>query len=395
MPGWELLGKEEREAVNDIFDKSNGVLYRYGLDAIRNNIFRVNEFEKAIAEKLEVKHALFVSSGTAALKLALLALGIKPGDEVITQSFTFIATVEAILDIGAIPIITEIDESLNMDPKDLEKKITNKTKAIIPVHMLGVSAKMDKILSIAKKFKIPVLEDSAQALGGTYKGKLLGTLGDIGIYSLDIGKVITTGEGGVIVTNNEDLFRKCLEYSDHGHECNPNFPRGEDTRTRWGFNYKVTELHGAIGLAQLKKLDYILSKQKENKNKIKIAISDIPNIKFREIPDIEGDAGDTLVFFLENEEKAKKFAQLLKEKGIGTKNMPDAIDWHYAGTWGHIFKDFPEYYKKNLEEVWPNSTFIVRRAVSIPIMVNMPEERIEKIISSVKEIFEDLNSLPQ
>jgi len=265
-----------------------------------------------------------------------------------------------------------------MDPIDLEKKITDKTKAIIPVHMAGVSAKMDEIMVIAQKHNIPVLEDSAQALGGMYKGKHLGTIGEAGIYSLDIGKIITCGEGGLLVTDNEEVYLKAREYSDHGHEQNPDFPRGEDTRRFWGFNYKITELQGAIGLAQLKKLDYILKKQKENKSRIKQAISDIPNIEFRELPDSDGDASDALIFFAENSEKAKKFVELLKERGLGTKNLPDAINWHFAGTWNHIFS--PD------ELNFPQSESILRRAIAIPIMVEMDDETIEKIIKAIKEI---------
>lgn len=389
MPGWELIGKEERDAVNDVFDKG-GILYRYGFDKLRQNIFRVDDFEREIAKKLNVKYALCVASGTAALKTSLIALGIKPGDEVITQSFTFVATVEAILDVGAKPVITEIDKSLNIDPADLEKKITKKTRVIIPVHMAGVPAKMDKIMTIAKKHNIAVLEDSAQALGATYKGKELGTMGDVGIYSLDIGKIITTGEGGVIVTNDKKIFLRVREYSDHGHECNPNVPRGEDTRTIWGFNYKMTELQGAVGLAQLKKLDYILKKQKENKNLIKEKLKGIKNIEFREIPDKEGDAADTLIFFVETKEKAKHFAKLLLERGIGTKNLPDAINWHFAGTWTHMFNDYPEYKGKNLEEVWKQSTDLLRRAIAIPILVNMNQEQIDNLVKSIKEILKKI-----
>ena len=386
MPGFELIGKEEQNAVNEVFEKSNGVLYRYGLDERRQHIFRVNEFEKEIAKKIGVKYAHCVSNGTAALKIALFGLGIKEGDEVITQSFTFIATVEAILELGAIPIITEIDKSLNMDPIDLEKKISKKTKAIIPVHMAGVAAKMDVITAIARKYNIPILEDSAQALGATYRGKSLGTIGDVGIYSLDIGKVITTGEGGILVTDDEKIFLKAREYSDHGHEQNPNVPRGKDTRSRWGFNYKMTELQGAVGLAQLKKLDFILQKQRENKYRIKNGINDISGIEFREIPNQKGEAGDTLIFFVESREKASKFVKLLSKAEIGTKNLPDAIDWHYAGTWAHIFYNYPEYRGKNLEKIWGQSTNYVRRAISIPIMVYMTDEKIDYLIQSIKDI---------
>ncbi|MBI4439669.1 DegT/DnrJ/EryC1/StrS family aminotransferase [Candidatus Woesearchaeota archaeon] len=385
MPGWELIGEEERAAVNDVFDKG-GVLYRYGLDAKRQKIFRVDELEKQIAKRVNAKYCQCLCNGTAALKACLIAFGVKPGDEVITQSFTFIATVEAIQDCGAIPIITDIDESLNMDPKDLEKKITKKTKVIIPVHMAGVAAKMDEIMAIAKKHNIAVLEDSAQALGATYKGMNCGTIADMGIYSMDIGKVITTGEGGVIVTNDESLWKKAREYSDHGHECNPNLPRGRDTRTISGFNYKMMELQGAVGLAQLKKMDYILKKQRENKSALKRKLKHISSIRFRELPDEAGDAADTLIFFVQNKEKAKEFASKLAEKGIGTKNLPDAIDWHYAGTWSHIFNDYAEYKGRNLEQLWKQSTDLLRSAIAIPILVNMEPDKIESIAKSMEEI---------
>jgi 8-amino-3,8-dideoxy-alpha-D-manno-octulosonate transaminase len=386
MPGFELIGKEEQSAVNEIFEKSNGVLYRYGLDERRNHIYRVVDFETELAAKINVKYCHCVCNGTAALKIALLGLGIKQGDEVITQSFTFIATVEAIIELGAIPVITEIDQSLNMDPTDLEKKITNRTKAIIPVHMAGVAARMDEILSIARKYNIPILEDSAQAFGATYKGKPLGTIGDAGIYSFDIGKVITTGEGGAVVTNNESIYLKAREYADHGHEQNPAFPRGEDTRSRWGFNYKMTELQGAAGLAQLNKLDYILQKQRGNKSRVKEYLKNISNIEFRDIPDLEGDAGDTLIFFLESSEQASRFANLLSKAGIGTKNLPDALNWHYAGTWTHIFYNYPEYNGKDLEKIWSQSTNYLRRAIAIPIMVNMTDEKIQEVGKNIVKI---------
>lgn len=380
MPGFELIGKEEKEAVDDIFEKG-GVLSRYGLDAKRQNVFRVDEFEKAVCQKTGAKYCLAVSSGTAALKIGLLAFGVKPGDEVITQSFTFVATVEAILEVGAKPVICEVDKSLNMDPIDLERKITERTKVIIPVHMAGVAAKMDEIIAIAKEHNLVVFEDAAQALGATYQGKYLGIVGDAGIFSLDIGKVITTGEGGLFVTNDEKIYLKAREYSDHGHEYNPAVPRGEDTRTHQGFTYRFTELQGAVGLAQMKKLDYILEKQRENKKKIKDGIIAAKKIEFRELSDEQGDAGDTLIFFVESREKAKSFAKSLLEKGFGTKNLPDAVDWHFAGTWKHILPDVT---------LWPQSEGLLRRAIALPIMVNMDEEKINKIIQSVKEISEQI-----
>ena len=256
--------------------------------------------------------------------------------------------------------------------------------------MAGVAAKMDEIMTIAKKHGIPVLEDSCQAMGGMYKGKYLGTIAEAGTYSLDIGKVITAGEGGLLVTNSKTVYQKAKEYSDHGHENNPALPRGEDTRTTWGFNYKIPEFAGAVGMAQLKKLDYILSKQRENKRKLKNGIKDIKRIEFRELPDEKGDAGDTLIFFVESREKASAFAKKLGAAGFGTKNLPDAINWHYAGTWTQIFHSFPEYKGKDLEKVWAQSTGYLRRAIALPIMVNMTDERIEHMIKAVKDTADEV-----
>ena len=182
MGGAELIGKEEQEAVSEVIGR--GVLFRYGFNEKRKNIFVTQEFENAFCQYMGCKYALGVSSGSAALRVALAALGIAPGDEVITQSFTFVATVESIIEAGAVPVLTEVDKSLNMDPKDLEAKITSKTKAIMPVHMLGVPARLDEILAIARRHKIPVLEDSCQACGSSYKGKKTGTSGGPGDLQL-------------------------------------------------------------------------------------------------------------------------------------------------------------------------------------------------------------------
>ncbi|MGB7789229.1 DegT/DnrJ/EryC1/StrS family aminotransferase [Methanoregula sp.] len=384
MPGWELIGDEERAAVNDVFDHG-GVLYRYGWAEKRENIFRVDEFERAFADKMGIRFAQALSSGTAALIASLKAMGISRGDEVITQSHTFIATVEAIAEVGAVPVITEVDASLNMDPVDLERKITGKTKAIIPVHMMGVSARMDEILRISRSHNIPILEDNAQCCGGTYRGKMLGTLGDASITSFDFGKVLTTGEGGMIITNNESIFRRAREYSDHGHELNPAFPRGEDTRSMSGVNFKMTELQGAIGLAQLKKMDYIISRQRQNKARVKEALSDIDRISFRDVPNPEGDTGDSVIFFLTTRADAKAFMKLWTGKGFGTKNLPDAINWHFAGTWDHIIRRYDQYEDKDLSKLFAQSDDLLRRAIALPIFVNMPDTQIETIVTAVHE----------
>ncbi len=284
-------------------------------------------------------------------------------------------------------MITEIDTSLNMDPYDLENKITDKTKVIIPVHMAGAPANMTKILSIANKNGISVMEDSAQSFGGSYKGKFTGTMGKMGIYSFDFAKNITTGEGGAIVTDNKELFLKARALHDHGHEYNHNFPRGKDTRSGPGFNYRMTEIQAAIGLAQLKKLDYIIQKQRENKRKIKEGIEDL-NITFRTLEDERGDIGDTLIFFLDNKEIAQRFAIKIYDNGLGTKNLPDALTWHFSGTWEHLFKDFTSL--RNCKGMWPISTDLLERAIALPINVKMSELDIEKTIKTIRSISKEL-----
>ena len=210
MPGFETIGKEEKKALNQLFEEG-GILFAHGFEKLRKK-YHVRDFESKFASFMNAKYGLAVTSGTSAIKIGLKALGVKPGDHVITQSFNFIATVEAILDCGAKPIIVNIDDTLNMCVDDLKKKITKKTKVIIPVHMLGVSVEFDQIQNIAKKNNIKILEDNCETLMGKYKNKYLGTLGDVGVLSLDFGKFITSGEGGIILTNNKKIEKYCREY---------------------------------------------------------------------------------------------------------------------------------------------------------------------------------------
>lgn len=383
MPGSELIGEEERKAVNEVFD-SGGQFYRYGFKNFEDA--RVRKFERRFAQELEAKYAHAVTSGTAALKVGLEALGIGRGDEVITQCFTFVATVEAIIECGAVPVVCNINGTLNMDPKDLEACITPRTKAIIPVHMLGGPCQMDEIMAIAKKHNLKVLEDTAQGVGGRYKGKTLGTIGEVGTFSFDVGKALTTGEGGMVVTNDEKLYLKARAYGDHGHEQNPNFPRGQDTRSAGGFNYRMFELQGALGLAQIEKLDYILKTQKKNKKMIKDGIRDIPGIRFREFADESGDTADTLVFTLESKEKASAFNKKFMEKGYWTKLLPESITWHFAGTWEHMLHNYDQYKGKDLMKLWGKSASLLNSSIAMPVLVKYKEEDIKKLVATIKEI---------
>ena len=376
MPGFELIGKEEFAEIKHLFDESK-ILFRHSFSHLRNNIYKVKEFEEAFSKRMKVPYALAVTSGTSALRVALAALDIKAGDEVITQAFTFVATAEAIIESRAIPVITEIDKTLNMDPKDLEKKITNKTKAIIVVHMLGTPARLKEIKKIADKHSIPLIEDTAWGCGGYYDDFPLGTYGDIGTYSFDFAKTMTTGEGGMVVFNDENLFKKATAWHDHGHENNPEFPRWEDSRSSSGFNYRMNEMQGAVGLAQLKKLDYVVAEQRKNADLIKDSISDMP-IEMRSIPEGSFETADALVFFVDSNQMARKCRDALIEAGLGTKILPEAITWHFAGTWDHM-PELVNRYGKNIYNAFPKSLELLNRSVSLPIAINMIEDFPSKI----------------
>lgn len=384
MPGHEIFGEDERRAVNEVFD-NGAVLFRHGFDEKRKGAFKVIEFEQAFASWIGSTHAQSVTSGSAAVKVALKGLGIGPGDEVITQCHTFVATVEAILECGATPVITEIDETLNMDPTDLARLVTDRTKAILPVHMLGVPARMEEILRLADEAGIPVVEDTAQALGGSYKGKPLGTLGKAGTFSFDFAKLMTTGEGGMVVTADKEVWRAMREYHDHGHQSNPALPRGRDTRVRGGFNYRMNELQGAIGLAQLLKVDGMLARHRENKAALRKAIADRVDLRFRTVPDEAGDTGDALVFLLGDPEAARRAAANLAKHNVATKNLPDAIDWHFAGTWEHMLAGLPQYAEKPIAAWWPRSDRILRSSIALPVRILMTQAEIEATAEAVAE----------
>jgi 8-amino-3,8-dideoxy-alpha-D-manno-octulosonate transaminase len=305
----------------------------------------------------------------------------KRGDEIITQSFTFVATVEAILEAGGVPIIAEVDKSLNLDPKDLEAKISDKTRAIIPVHMLGVPARMDEIMSVARKKNIPVLEDSCQACGSSYRGKKTGAMGALGTYSFDYVKTLTTGEGGMVVTNDKRLYDLSNYYHDHGHEHNPELPRGEDSHSITGFNYRMNEIQGAMGKVQLDRLDFVLAEQRRHKAEIKKAIGEIRGIEFRELPDPAGDGGDTLAFFLPDAPKARAFNESLAKGKIDTKILPSAMNWHFVGNWNHIIQFCPPH----RTDAWPRSEALLKRAIALPISVRMNDEQIRRIIDGVRQ----------
>tara|TARA_X000001036_G_C20651756_1_gene795311 strand:+ start:820 stop:1977 length:1158 start_codon:yes stop_codon:yes gene_type:complete len=383
MPGYELIDNKEFLEISDIFKKSK-TLFRMGFEKQRKGIFKVNKFEEKFTFKLKSNYGLAVSSGTAALRVALSTLNLKEGDEVITQSFTFVATVEAIVESRAVPVCTEVDETLNMDPDDLVKKISKKTKAVIVVHMLGVPARLDKIKKICKKYNLVLIEDTAWGCGAKYKNKFLGTWGDMGAFSFDFAKTITTGEGGMVLFKSKKKFEAAKAWHDHGHENNPKVPRWEDTRKSSGFNFRMTEMQAAVGLAQLKKLDFIVKKQRENHDKIWNKIKDIPGITKRLYPSHSKISADALIFFVKNRKEAIKCRESLIKEGISTKILPEAYTWHFAKEWTHI-KNLRKKHR-NLKKSFNRSETLIKKSVSLPIFVKTSNKKIIKIEKALKKV---------
>jgi len=395
VPGFEIFGAEEKQQVLEVLE--SGVLFRYEFAAQRKGVWKVLEFERAFAAYTGTTHAQAVTSGTAALKVALAALGVGAGDEVITQGFTFVATWEAILDCGAVPVFTEVDLTLNMDPADLEKKITPKTKAIIPVHMMGAQARIEAIKAIADRHHIPVIEDTAQAAGGRLQGRHLGSFGAIGTFSFDSVKTMTTGEGGMCITSDAALWQRMSEYQDHGHDhaANPG-GRGGEGRPFIGFNYRMMEIQGAIGLAQLAKLDGIVAAQKTNKAFFQEAVSVLPGVVFREILDAQGDSATFLTFLLPDKERATMVNQVLRDQGVGAVRWSEN-GWHYYPNWEHLLEGktycqggwpFSAHGKRRIvydPQALPASAAILERALTYQVPILLPEDQKTKIAAALKK----------
>jgi 8-amino-3,8-dideoxy-alpha-D-manno-octulosonate transaminase len=393
MPGFEIFDDKERKEVSDVLE--TGVLFRYGFEGARNGHFKALEFEKKFCKITNASYSHLCSSGTAALVTALAACGIGAGDEVIVPPFTFVATFEAIINAGAVPVFGEIDETLCLDPDKLEDVITPRTKAVVPVHMCGAMARIDEIKSFCDKKGLILLEDACQSIGATYKGKSLGTFGLAGCFSFDSVKTITCGEGGGIITDNKKIYEKADQFADHGHDHLGGADRGADDHPIIGTNYRISELNAAVGIAQLNKLDRILEIQRKNKLAIKNAMADIGEVSFRYLPDAKGDSATFLSFFLPTQDRARQVAQNLAGNNVGCAYWY-GNNWHYYKEWHHLKEmkrsarlpfelagNLPDYKNMKLEA----SDNIMKRALSMQIMLSWTKDDIEQRIQAIIKSF--------
>lgn len=378
MPGSELIDEEEIESIKDVI--ANGKLFRYGYGKNNKNSF-ASRFEQEIGKTLDVPYVHAVSSGTAAVRVALECFNLQPGDEVITTCFTFVATVEAIIEAGAVPVIVDIDKTYNIAPSAIEQAITEKTRAIVVVHMLGTQAKMDEIMSIAENHNLAVLEDTAQAFGGKLNGRSLGSFGEVGTFSFDFGKPLTTGEGGAVITNDKDLYNRIHQFADHGHVHDFSIPRGEDYHFYKGFNFRIGEINSAIGLVQLEKYKQYSSILRTNKKKLKDKIDSFGSFEFREVLDPANEVCDTLIVICRDSDQALSINSRIEDNGFKSKILPEAMTWHFAAHWDHLLSGLPNYSGKNLKELWPVSSDLLKRSVSLGIKFKMTDDQIEKVAS--------------
>jgi len=320
--GPQFFDEREEEALMDVVE--SGSPFRYWGPGKPTKVLR---FEEQFAKHMETRFALGVTSGTAALDCAVTGLDIGPGDEVIVPAYTWWSDYTCVVHAGALPVFADIDETLNIDPKDFERRITPRTKAVITVHLLGGPCDMDPILEIAKKHDIAVLEDCAQCVGGSYRGQKLGSLGDVGIYSFQINKTMTSGEGGAVVTSDPVLYERAARFHDMGTIRGLFTDRtgGSRVPTFAGENFRMNELTGAVLGAQLAKLDTMVSQLRDNAEAVYEGIKDLPGIRLRHRPDPEGDIGYSVFFEMKDKAMRDRCIGALRQRKVPTSTMSGSV----------------------------------------------------------------------
>lgn len=387
-----VIGDEEIEAAIGVL-QSRSLFRYYGPDFKEH----ANRLEAALQQRFGVSHALAVSSGTAALQLGLVGLGVEEGDEIIVPAVTFIATVGAVVSARAVPVFAEVDESLNLDPASFEANITEKTRAVIPVHLSNAAADMDPIMEIARRRKIRVLEDAAQAIGVTYRGRPVGTIGDAGAFSLQLEKNITSGEGGILLTDSFDMYDRAVRYHDQGGQFTTS--RGgvrEHTSGEpfIGVNLRITELAAAIAAVQLGRLDQIIERSRVNAAAVRQRLGDLP-VDWRVLPDESGEGG-SVTMFLESPETAKEFGKAVRAEGVPAGQMyggktvymnPAILAQRTAWSSGCPFhcKEHPTT-RRYYEGLCPRSEDLLLRSLTVPVGPSLTASDVDDIVTAVRKV---------
>jgi dTDP-4-amino-4,6-dideoxygalactose transaminase len=399
FPGGMAMDEQEEQAVLAVLRSKRLFRYYGPFPAVS----QVEAFEKEFASATGTHYALGINSCTNALMIALLAAGVQPGDEVIVPAYTFVASAAAIVAANAIPVIVEIDDSFTIDPNEIERNITSRTKAILPVHMRGVPCDMDAIMTIANKHGLKVIEDVAQANGGAYKGQALGAIGDAGCFSFQFHKIITAGEGGAITTNDRILLNRAKSLHDTGANWRdddsiedklqyPSFP---------GFNCRMNEITGALLRVQLEKRMTLIEPMKKYCRRIEESLRGMPGVMLRRLNDPEGDVGVCTMFTVKDRARAVEIDKALKAEGIdagtmGSKNVPD---WHIYSFWNHILSrrgnndsgyPFTLSDRKYDREMCPHTLELLERMIHVEICPLLTDADVDEIIHGLQKVLEQL-----
>ena len=392
--GSEDFGDEEKASILRVLDKKR--VFRFLREGAEDS--EAARLEGLYRGFVGSHFALAVNGGTSALITAIVGAGIGPGDEVIVPAYTYIATPAAVIAAKAIPVVCEVDRSLNMDPDDFERKITPYTKAVIPVHMRGVPARMDEIMVVARRHGLKVIEDVAQANGGMYHSRMLGSIGDVGCFSLQQYKVITAGEGGMVVTDDEITYQRCMMQHDSAirfwgvQAAIESFP---------GENYRLSELSAALALAQFDRMAGILGRLRELKRRVVGQLADVPGVELQDVPDADGDCGLALIFYCPGAEKAQEFSAALKAEGIRNGTIYDNTipDRHIYRNWDYVlakrgatpancpwscgaYKGSAEY----APDMCPRSLELLGRSILIGLNQHMPDEYADLIARGIRKV---------
>jgi 8-amino-3,8-dideoxy-alpha-D-manno-octulosonate transaminase len=398
-PGGMRMDAEEEAAVLEVL-RSKRLFRHYGP---RSGGSKVEDFEKAFAAHTGTTYALGVNSGSAALVCGLVAMGIGPGDEVIVPAYAWIALPAAVVAVGAVPIVAEIDRSLTLDVADVAQKITGRTKAIVPVHMRGAPSHMDAIMELARRRGIGVMEDAAQAIGGSFGDRCLGSIGDCGAISFQFNKIITCGEGGILVASDKEIFERAAMYHDVGSGLHSGASVGKNLV---GLNLRMSELHGALMLVQLRRLKGLLADMRGRKAELKCAIEPMAvrkGISFRTINDKKGDTGIALVFFAPTAERASRIVQALKAEGANAFAIydPARVDYHVYADWTPILEkrrwsqnggpwrwhDGPLDYGRDM---CAGSLALLGRAVHVDVSPDMSHTQVEELSDAINKVLDEL-----
>jgi len=398
-PGGLRIGMEEEAAVLDVL-RGKRLFRYYGPNPGPS---KVAELESHFAGVVGTEYALAVTSGSAALVCGLAAMGVGYGDEVIVPAYTWIATAEAVVGVGAVPVVAEVDQSLTLDPLDFERRITRHTRAVIPVHMRGAPCKMDEINRIAQKHGLSVLEDVAQAAGGSYDGRRLGSIGSMGAFSFQFNKIITAGEGGMLVTSSERLYHRAAMVHDVVGGQRNNIAAEEIIP---GLNFRMSELQGAVLLVQLQRLEGLLRDMRHNKALLKGALEDIARQKgvaFRVVHDAQGDTAISLIFYAPKASLANHAAAALNAEGVPAFVLyrPDDIDYHVYVHWQPVvnhraWSENGNPWRHHQAEInygpdsCPRTLDLLARAVHVDISPDLTGENLEELAEALHKVIDQL-----